>query len=60
MSYHESSKQAARASETDESATKSMAARVEPATGCDLVFVRDFSRFYRVALRAAIGAYQTP
>ena len=28
--------------------------------GCDLVFVRDFSGFYRVALRAAIGADQTP
>jgi hypothetical protein len=28
--------------------------------GCDLVFVRDFSRFYRVALRTAIGAPHTP
>jgi hypothetical protein len=28
--------------------------------GCDLVFVRDFSGFYRVALRAAIGTDQTP
>lgn len=28
--------------------------------GCDLVFVRDFSGFYRVALRTAIGAGQTP
>ncbi len=28
--------------------------------GCDLVFVRDFSGFYRVGLRTAIGAAQTP
>jgi hypothetical protein len=28
--------------------------------GCDLIFVRDFSRFYRVALRTAVGAAQTP
>jgi hypothetical protein len=27
---------------------------------CDLVFVRDFSGFYRVALRTAIGTAQTP
>jgi hypothetical protein len=60
MSHHESSEQAERASETDQSATKSRAARVEPAIGCDLVLVRDFSGFYRVSLRVAIGAYQTP
>lgn len=28
--------------------------------GGDLVFVRDFCGFYRVALRTAIGAGQTP
>ena len=28
--------------------------------GCDLIFVRDFSAFYRVALGAAIGAVQSP
>jgi hypothetical protein len=28
--------------------------------GSDLVFVRDFSGFYRVSLRAALPARQTP
>jgi len=59
MSHHESSEQAERASESDESATKFMAARAEPATGHDLVVVRDCSGVYRGGMPAVVGAYQT-